>query len=103
MFLKKDSIRIGILIGLVLPFLGYWLWRGLFELLTLAEVMNPEGFSEDWRERTFALLGICMNIFPFQYYQKKRNDNSMRGLVFPTVAYVILWVVMFRDSIFAQF
>jgi hypothetical protein len=102
MFLKRDSIKIGIIVGLVLPFLGFWLWKGIFELLTLVNVMDPSGFSEDWRERTFALLAICMNIIPFQYYQKIRNDDTMRGLVFPTFLYVVLWVVIFRDSIFGQ-
>ena len=102
MFLKKNAIKIGIIIGLVLPFLGFWLWKGIFELATMAGIMNPTGFSEDWRERTFALLAICMNIIPFQYYQKKRFDDTMRGLVFPTILYVILWVVLFRDSIFGQ-
>ena len=103
MFLNKNDIKLGIILGLVLPFLGFWLWKGLFELLTIANIMDPTGFSEDWRERTFALLAICMNIIPFQYYQKKRNDDTMRGLVFPTLLYVFLWVFIFRDSIFVQF
>ncbi len=102
MFLKKDSIKIGIILGLVIPFLGYWFWKGFFALLTFADVMNPTGFSESWRERTIALLAICMNIIPFQYYQKIRNDESMRGLVFPTVFYVVFWVFMFRDFIFGK-
>ena len=103
MFYKKNDIKIGILIGLLLPFLGFWLWKGIFELLTMMKVMDPTGFSEDWRERTFALLAICLNIFPFQFHQKNRNDDTMRGLVFPTVLYVVLWVILFRESIFGQF
>jgi len=102
MFLKKDSIKIGIIVGLVLPFLGLWLWKGIFELLTVANIMDPSGFSESWRERTFALLGICMNLIPFHYHQKKHNDETMRGMVFPTFLYVVIWVIFFRDSIFGQ-
>ena len=103
MDLKSNSIKIGIVVGLILPFVGFWLWKGIFELLTMANIMDPTGFSEDWRQRTFALLAICMNIIPFQYHQKKRNDDTMRGLVFPTVLYVITWVIFFRESIFGQF
>ena len=100
---KDNSIKIGIILGITLPFIGFWLWKGVFELLTMANVMDPTGFSEDWRQRTFALLAICMNIIPFQYHQKKRNDDIMRGLVFPTVLYVVAWVIIFRESIFGQF
>ena len=103
MDLKSNSIKNGIIIGLVLPFLGFWLWKGFFELFTMAGIMDPTGFSEDWRQRTFALLAICMNIIPFQRNQKKRHDETMRGLIFPTVMYVIIWVVFFRESIFGQF
>ena len=100
---KQNNIKIGIMQGLLLPFLGYWLWKGIFGLLTLVQVMDPTGFSESWRERTFALLAICMNIIPFQYHQKNRNDDTMRGLVFPTVMFVVIWVVVFREDIFGQF
>ena len=100
---KDNSIKVGIILGLLLPFVGFWLWKGVFEFLTMAGVMDPTGFSEDWRQRTFALLAICMNIIPFQYHQKRRNDNTMRGLIFPTVLYVVVWVVVFRESIFGQF
>jgi len=103
MNLKDDSIKIGIVVGLLLPFVGFWLWKGIFELLTMVNVMDPTGFSEDWRQRTFALLAICMNIFPFQYHQKRRNDDTMRGLVFPTILYVVTWVIFFRESILGQY
>ncbi len=99
-YLDKNSIGFGLIIGLLLPILGYWAWKVFFELLTVLKLMDPSGFSESWRARTFALLGICMNIFPFQYYQKRRYDNTMRGLIFPTILYVIIWVVVFRHAIF---
>lgn len=100
MFWNKNAVSTGIILGLLLPFLGFWLIKGFFELFTYFELFNPNGFSASWRARTIALLAICANIIPFNLYRKRRFDDSMRGLIFPTIFFVAIWVYQFRADIF---
>ncbi len=96
---NRDSIPIGIILGILIPVIGYYFWSSLFELLGQAGIMNPDGFSFTWRARTTSLLAICMNLIPFQIYKNKRFDKSMRGLIFPTVLFVGYWIYHFRAAL----
>ncbi len=98
--LKRDSILSGILVGALIPFAGYAIFLMIFEQLENWGVMNPEGMSPNFRLRTSLLLGICLNIIPMQFYRKQYFYQSMRGLVFPTLAYVALWLVLFGPQLF---
>lgn len=97
--LNKNSISTGILLGIILPIVGLFFWHSVFELLSKGGIMNPDGFSFTWRERTTSLLAICMNLIPFQLYKNRRYEQSMRGLIFPTVIFVIIWVYYFRAAL----
>ncbi len=98
-FLNKNSIVIGLVLGILLPILGYGLLKGLFWVLSQAVNSDYSG----WRERTITLLAICFNLIPFNYYKKKKYfTNSMRGVVVPTVIFGGLWVYYFRDFILGQ-
>ena len=89
--LDKDSLPLGIILGLIVPFIGFAVWKMFFESFTDMGMMDSTGMSENWRDRTTALLAICMNIIPFTVYNKKRFYNTMRGLVFPTMLFCMIW------------
>ena len=89
--LNKDSLPIGLILGIVTPFVGYAVWMMLFEQMDSMGWLDNSGFSENWRNRTIALLAICMNIIPFSIYNRKRFYNSMRGFVFPTLILAVIW------------
>jgi len=93
--LNKDSIPLGFVLGIVIPFVGYAVWLMVFEQLTEAGVMSPQGFTTNWRERTIGLLAICCNLIPFLVYNKKRFTNTMRGIIFPTVGLAMVWFYFF--------
>ena len=99
MLLKRNTILTGIILGILLPLAGFWIIKGLFVFFTNIGWFDPNGFSESWRLRTISLLAICLNIFPFNWYRKNRFDESMRGLIFPTTLFVIIWVIRFQDAI----
>lgn len=96
--LDKNSIVLGLILGIAIPFVGYSLWLIVFEQLTNAGVMSSQGFSSSWRQRTTGLLAICCNLIPFIIYNRKRYDNTMRGIIFPTVAYAMVWFYFFGAS-----
>ncbi len=100
MILSKDSIIIGLILGLAIPFVGYALLLELYDQLETQGIISDIGLTETFRKRTIALLAVCMNLIPFSLFNRRRFYNGMRGLIFPTVIYVLCWLYYFRDSIF---
>jgi len=100
-FLEKNQIVSGILAGLIIPFVGFAILLMIFEQLEVLGIMNPEGMAPNFRQRTSSLVAICLNLLPMNYYRKKYFFESMRGLVFPTLLYVAIWIFAFASSLFA--
>ena len=96
----KNALWIGLVLGLVIPFVGYALLLTLFEQLDAAGFLSGEGFSQNFRQRTIAIVALCLNVFPFNYFYKKRQLNTMRGIAVVTVLYGIAWVVYFGKELF---
>lgn len=97
--MEKDKLIVGLMLGLMLPVVGYAILLEIYELLSSNGIISNEGLSQTFRERTIALLAVCFNLIPFTYFNKKRMYNGMRGLVFPTVLFVMVWLFYFRTSI----
>ena len=100
MNLREDTFKSGFIVGILVPIVAYGMWTLLFSTLTSLNIMDPVGFSATWRARTLALLAICSNLIPFNLYKKAHQDNSMRGMVLPTVVLVGIWVYLFQGAIF---
>ncbi len=99
--LNKNHILLGLVIGICLPIVGYAIFMIVFEAMESAGIMDEvTSGSAARRTRTLALLGICSNILPFEIFRKKRFDNTMRGLVIPTVIYIGAWIFMYKDILF---
>ena len=95
----NDKIIIGLLLGIAIPFVSYALLLELYDQLDSGGVISDVGMSETFRKRTIALLAVCMNLIPFTYFSRTYRFNSMRGIIFPTVAYAIGWLIYFREGI----
>lgn len=98
--LDRNSIIIGLLIGFLLPFVGYAILLTTFEGLESMGWVSAEGFSSNFRERTMAIVAIALNIYPLNTFLKRRFTNSMRGIVIATTVYVITWLVMYGSLFF---
>ncbi len=98
---NKNNLILGIILGVCAPIVGYALLLMLFDGLTsLGLIDEVSGAGMDQRTRTLTIIGICTNIIPFEIFRKKRFENTMRGLVFPTIIYVGVWIYMFKDVLF---
>lgn len=93
--LNKNSLPLGFILGLLIPFVGYALLLELFDQLDANNLISDIGFTENFRLRTTALLAICLNLIPFIIYNRKKFSDTMRGLIFPTVIYAIFWFIYF--------
>lgn len=97
--LKRDNIFIGLGLGILIPLISFLLLFFLFNQLESAGMASGEGFSASFRERTLAIVAICINIIPFNFFQKRRFTQSMRGLSIATVIYALIWVAYFGKQI----
>ncbi len=95
---RNNSIWLGLLIGLALPALGYPVLLFLYEQLEEAGIVSSSGFSGDFRQRTVAILALCLNLLPLRRFQGQRATRSIRGLVLATLLLGVLWFIYFNDS-----
>ena len=93
--MNKNSIIVGIIVGTVIPFVGFAILLEIWDQLEAADVVSVEGLSPNFRRRTLALVALSLNLLPFFYYNRKYFTQSMRGVVFPTVLYGIAWFVYY--------
>ena len=87
---------------MITPVLGFVVTEELFKLLTELEVMTPTsiGVGYEKRLRTTALIAICFSLIPFNIAKNKRWDDTLRGIVFPTLIYVGYWVYRFGKDLY---
>lgn len=99
--MDKNSVFTGLVIGALIPVVGYMVTEFIFLMLTKAGLMEyVTGGGLSRRMRTLCLIGICFNLIPFNICRKKRWDNTMRGIVFPTLIYVGAWIWVFGRALF---
>ena len=91
--LQRDEIWVGLLYGLLLPAAGFLVLYNVFSLLELKGAASGAGFSENFRERTLAIVAIALNLFILSRFRKLRWERAMRGVVIATslLAFVWLW------------
>lgn len=95
-----DRVFIGVLIGLIVPFIGLGLLLTIYEWLENAGLATPIGLSNQFRLRTLSILALALNLIPLTIYNKKYYIHTMRGMIFPTLAYVVFWVIYFGKELF---
>jgi hypothetical protein len=99
--MNKNSLILGIALGICVPIVGFALIQILFEQLAIAGILNESGPNLSPRRlRTISLLGICCIIIPFEISRRKRYDQTLRGMIFPIMLYVFYWLYYFRDSFY---
>jgi len=96
---QKNNLLYGVLIGLLLPALGFTVIYFGYALLENNGVVSERGFSPYFRERTSAVIAICLNLLPLNQFMKQRATQSMRGIVLATVVLVATWVIYFGKYI----
>ncbi|WP_291782385.1 hypothetical protein [Cecembia sp.] len=96
----KDSFWKGLAAGFLFPFVGYAVLLLIYDQLDNLGVISDLGMSPDFRERTLALISICLIIIPANYFRKQYMNDAIRGLVLPMVVFVILWLYYYGPGLF---
>ena len=91
-FYKRDSVWVGLTIGLLAPVIVYGILLLLYTFLDSIGVFSDYGFAEDFRTRTLALIAICTNLVVMQSYRKShRHHETIRGILIASMILVGIW------------
>ncbi|PHN04109.1 hypothetical protein [Flavilitoribacter nigricans] len=94
MLKNRNEIWIGLVVGLLLPFVGYAL------LLSASDYIINNNLGSGFRPRSLALIAVCLNIIPMNVFMSRGQGQSMRGLLIMTIVYAVVWFLYFRESLF---
>jgi len=98
---ENNNILMGLLIGVIVPILGYFAIETIFDLLTqqgiMDEVSNSTGSK---RRRTMALIALCCNIIPLQVIKSRAFGAIIKGIALATMIYAGFWIYYFQSSLF---
>ena len=99
--LKRNSFIEGLVWGIFVPLVSYIILTALMQGLdSLRNEIDGQLFSEGFRRRTFAIVAIGLNSIPMNIAFKRRQTDTMRGIVIPTFVYVATWLYIFGYYIF---
>ena len=97
--LKKNKLSVGLILGIVIPLVGFPLLYGLFSGLEMLAFASDEGFRPLFKERTSGIVAIGLNAIALNYFQKRRSGETMRGIVIATFFYIVIWLYFFGQMI----
>ncbi|MBI5914199.1 MAG: hypothetical protein HY842_02385 [Bacteroidetes bacterium] len=100
MLKEKNSLPLGITLGIIVPAVGFGIFYGMYELMESAGWVNSSGFRPMFRERTCAILAIALNAVLLNFYQKRYLQNTVRGLVITITLLVVAWLIVFGKYVF---
>jgi hypothetical protein len=97
---QRNEIWVGLFYGLALPLGGFFLLYNLFSLLEIKGAASGAGFSENFRERTLAIVAIALNLFILSRFRRLRWENAMRGVVIATSLLAFGWLFLYGLKLF---
>ncbi|MFN0034915.1 MAG: hypothetical protein ACKVUS_07610 [Saprospiraceae bacterium] len=97
---QRDEIWVGLLYGLLLPAAGFLLLYNVFSVLEIKGAASGAGFSENFRERTLAVVAIALNLFALNRFRRRRWDRAMRGVVIATSLLASVWLFRYGLKLF---
>lgn len=99
--MEKDSRLFGFVLGAIVPVLAYIMIDQLFEVLSNFDLIaSSEGDGISRRMRSIGLFAICSILIPFNWAKRNYYDETMRGMIIPTLIYVGFWVYKYVNVLF---
>ena len=83
---KNDKLITGLAVSLVVPVIAYFL---LLQLQGM--IATGAGRNIQFEPRTLALVAICLNVMPLNYFRKTYRNRSLRGLASGTMLLALAW------------
>ena len=96
--LKQNKIVVGLIAGIIIPFVAYAILDMIYDFGDEAGWFANSNISETFRSRTKGLLAIATNLITINFFRRKRHDESMRGVVIATSVYILVWIIVFGKT-----
>ena len=96
---KNDKLWVGLIAGILIPFVGYAILLMILEQLGSSDSLADSRLNFNFRERTLTLLALALNLIPMRFFQNRRANQAIRGLVLATLLYGIVWVYFFGQQL----
>jgi hypothetical protein len=96
MIFKKDNLQLGLILGLVGPFLGLvviYFIREDFRSLSFSEYLDFV-FTNNKLITSIGSLSLLANVFLFTLYVNTRRDKTGKGIFLMTLLYGIAILVL---------
>jgi hypothetical protein len=93
--INSNKFLSGFLYGVLLPVAGFVLLYRVFALLEIKGAASSIGLSENFRERTLAIIAIALNLVPLNIFRRRRWDQAIRGVVVATTVLAVVWVIRY--------
>jgi len=91
MFFKQDSALIGLLIGVIIPIIFYF----------LQDFLIPIILGHGFEIQSMQLFAIVSNLGFFRYYIMNLNfEKTAKGIFFSTFIYALIWIYINKGNIF---
>lgn len=97
-FFKQNKLWIGSILGVLIPFVGFALLLSLNEFIFENGNLGSGSDEAIFDRNSLFLFAICLNLIPFSFYQRRRLNRSMRGVLGATLVYALIWLYLFGSS-----
>ncbi len=94
--MERDSLIFGIIVGLLVPIGGYFLWLGINQIMFNMGLTDKDGEIFQFSQQLSYLISICTNLIAVQYFKRRRMDKALRGTITVTMILVFVWAFYFK-------
>ncbi|MBL7828873.1 MAG: hypothetical protein JNJ57_19720 [Saprospiraceae bacterium] len=98
--LNRNALWVGLVLGLLAPALIFTILYQLFSLLEISGAASSAGFSQNFRERTLAIVALAGNLWLLNFYRRRRWELTMRGVVVATTLLALVWLYVYGLKLF---
>lgn len=91
---NQGNIYKGIIISLIVPFVGYAV------ILMIVEWFLDGRAAEDiFHQRTLFLVSICFNIIVINFFKSRKEERTLKGALMTTMGLAVAWIIYFAPTI----
>lgn len=98
--LNQNRILIGLICGIVVPFIAYALIITIYDFGDSQGWFDGPNVTDNFRARSQALFAIAANLITINVFRRKKHENSMRGVVIATAIYIFAWIAIYANTFF---
>ena len=94
MISKYDHLLVGLLVALAVATIGFAIASWGVDIANKALDL-----SMNFRQRSLALIGICLNVIPLNYFRNHYWIKSLRGVVIGTFLLAVVWFFKYGQAL----